>query len=64
MIYHQVTLAGNGFIGDNCMLGAGAKVLGGVKLGNNVKVGLNAVVIEDIPDDSTVVLSKPRIIKR
>ena len=36
----------------------------GVKLGNNVKVGLNAVVIEDIPDDSTVVLTKPRIIKR
>lgn len=40
------------------------KYWGGVKLGNNVKVGLNAVVIEDIPDDSTVVLTKPRIIRR
>ena len=49
-------------IGDNVLLGAGCKVLGGVHIGNNAKVGANAVVIEDIPDNSTCVLSKPRIL--
>lgn len=63
-MYHQVTLAGGGKIGDNCMFGAGSKVLNNVTIGNNVKVGLNAVVIEDIPDNATVVLNRPRIIIR
>lgn len=45
-IYHQVTLAGGGEIGDNCLFGAGSKVLGRVQLGNYVNVGMNAVVIE------------------
>lgn len=49
-------------MGDNCLLGAGAKVPG--ELGDNVKVGLNAIVIEDIPDNSTAILSNPRIINR
>lgn len=61
-IYHQVTLAGGGKIGDNVLLGAGSKVLDNVCIGNNVKVGLNAIVIDDIPDFSTVVLEKPRVI--
>lgn len=62
-IFHQVTVAnGGGTIGDNVMLGAGSKVLSGVNIGKNVKVGMNAVVIEDVPDNATVVLSKPRII--
>ena len=61
-LFHHVTLAGGGIIGDNCMIGAGAKILNNVKIGNNVKVGLNAVVVEDIPDNTTVVLQKPRII--
>ncbi|MDC1846523.1 MULTISPECIES: hypothetical protein [Bacteroides] len=34
----------------------------GVSIGNNVKVGANAVVVEDVPDNATVVLPKPRII--
>ena len=51
-------------IGDNVMLGAGSKVLPGVTIGNNVKVGANCVVVEDIPDNATVVLPKPRIILR
>ena len=63
-IYHQVTLAGGGKIGDNVMLGAGSKVLDNVTIGNNVRVGLNAVVIEDIPDGATVVLPRPRIITK
>nr|WP_254592908.1 hypothetical protein [Bacteroides sp. Marseille-P8574] len=34
----------------------------GVSIGNNVKVGANAVVVENVPDNATVVLPKPRII--
>lgn len=44
------------------MFGAGSKVLKGVTIGSNVRVGANAVVIEDIPDGATVVLQRPRII--
>lgn len=39
-------------------------MLDNVMIGNNVHVGLNAVVIEDIPDGSTVVLQRPRIITK
>jgi len=46
------------------MLGAGVKVIDNVTIGNNVRVGLNAVVIEDIPDGATVVLQRPRIITK
>lgn len=63
VIYHQVTIMdGNVIIGDNVLLGAGAKVLPNVTIGNNVKVGANCVVVENIPDNSTVVLTKPRLI--
>lgn len=62
-IFQQVTIShGEVIIGDNVMLGAGAKVLPGVTIGNYVKVGANCVVCEDIPDNATVVLLKPRII--
>ena len=65
-IFHQVTIGeGNGgapTIGDNCYIGAGAKIVGKIHIGNNVKIGANCVVFEDIPDNSTVVLPKPRII--
>lgn len=49
-------------IGDNVLLGSNVYVSPGVKIGNNVKVGANCVVVEDIPDNATVVLQKPRII--
>ena len=42
-------------IGDNVYIGVGCKVLGSVTIGNNVKIGANAVVVKDIPDDSTAV---------
>lgn len=62
-IFQQVTIMSGGtIIGDNVMIGAGAKILGGVKIGNNVKIGANAVVISDVPDNATVVMQKPRII--
>ena len=48
--------AWGGKILDNVMIGAGAKILPGVTIGNNVKVGANCVVVEDVPDNCTVVL--------
>ena len=62
-IFQQVTIAhGNVRIGNNVMIGAGAKILPNVNIGNNVKIGANCVVVEDIPDGATVVMPKPRII--
>ena len=71
-IFHQVTIGSNtaegskhtGFpvIGDNVMIGAGAKIIGGVRIGNNVRIGANCVVVEDVPDNATVVMQKPRVI--
>lgn len=53
---------GTPVIGDNVYIGAGAKIVGGVRIGNNVRIGANCVVVDDISDNSTVVLPKPRII--
>lgn len=63
IIYHNSTLGGTGKdknkrhpdLGDNVMVGSGAKVLGPIKIGNNVKIGANSVVLKDIPDNTTVV---------
>ena len=64
-IFQQVTIAHGGVrIGDNVLIGAGAKILPQVTIGNNVKIGANCVVVEDIPDNATVVLPKPIIIKK
>ena len=49
-------------IGDNVTIGAGAVVLGKIKIGNNVNIGANAVVVDDVPDNCTVVPLKSRII--
>ena len=43
-------------------IGCGAKIIGGVRVGNNVRIGANCVVCQDIPDNATVVLEKPRVI--
>ncbi|WP_100656483.1 serine O-acetyltransferase [Alteromonas flava] len=42
-------------IGNDVFIGAGAKIVGGVRVGNNVKIGANAVVVKDVEDDLTVV---------
>jgi serine O-acetyltransferase len=51
-------------IGDNVDIGAGAKVLGAIKVGNNVVIGANAVVIRDVPDNCVAAgvpaVNKPR----
>ena len=62
-IYHQVTLGGTGkdknkrhpTIGNNVMVGAGAKVLGPIVIGNHVKIGAGSVVLKNVQDNVTVV---------
>ena len=62
-IYQGATLGGTGkdhnkrhpTLGNNVVVGAGAKVLGNITVGNNVKIGANSVVLKDVPDDCTVV---------
>lgn len=49
-------------IGDNCLIGAGAVLIGDIKIGNFVKIGAGAVVNTDIPDNSTVVSQPVRIL--
>jgi len=70
-LFQGVTLGGTGkekgkrhpTIGDNVVIGAGAKVLGNITIGNNSIIGANAVVIRDVPDHSTVVGVPGRIAK-
>lgn len=67
-IWHQVTVArargkGGATIGDDVLIGAGAKILGGIRIGNRAKIGANAVVVEDVPDDATVVGIPARVVK-
>ena len=50
-------------IGNNVDIGAGAKVLGNIRIGNNVVIGANAVVLTDVPDNSLAV-GVPAIIKQ
>lgn len=49
-------------IGNNVDIGAGAKVLGKIRIGNNVLIGANAVVITDVPDNS-IAVGVPAVIK-
>lgn len=49
-------------IGDNCNIGAGAKILGSICIGNNVSIGANAVVLNDVPDNATAIGVPARII--
>ena len=47
-------------IGDNCVIGAGACIVGGIKIGNNCNIGANCTVFKDVPDNTTVVCPPPR----
>ncbi len=71
-IYHQVTLGGNGrekhskrhpTVQDNVLIGAGAKILGPVTIGNNSMIGAGSIVLDDVPENSTVTGMKARVIK-
>lgn len=62
-IYHGVTLGGTGkekgkrhpSVGNNVIIGAGAKILGPVYIGNGAKIGAGAVVLQDVPANSTAI---------
>ncbi len=70
-LFQGVTLGGTGkergkrhpTLGNHVVVGAGAKVLGGISIGDNVKVGANAVVLRSVPANSTVVGNPGRIVK-
>lgn len=71
-MYHGVTLGGTGkdkgkrhpTIGDNVIIGAGAKILGPITIGNDVKIGSNSVVLRDVPNGATAVGIPAKIINR
>ena len=50
-------------LGDNVFIGAGAKIIGAVRIGSDVKIGANAVVTRDLPDGATAVGVPARVIK-
>nr|WP_242042948.1 serine O-acetyltransferase [Leptolyngbya sp. FACHB-60] len=72
LIYQGVTLGGTGkevgkrhpTLGDNVVVGAGAKVLGNIYLGHNVRIGAGSVVLREVPSDCTVVGVPGRIVYR
>lgn len=72
LIYHGVTLGGTGkdvgkrhpTIGNNVLVGAGAKILGPMKVGNNCRIAANSVVLKEIPDNCTAVGIPARIVKK
>ncbi|MGD1917512.1 MAG: serine O-acetyltransferase [Pleurocapsa sp.] len=72
LIYQNVTLGGTGkqtgkrhpTLGENVVVGSGAKVLGNIIIGNDVRVGAGSIVLIDVPDNSTVVGVPGRIVSR
>jgi serine O-acetyltransferase len=71
-MYHGVTLGGVSLekgkrhptIKDNVVIGAGAKILGAITVGENSRIGANAVVVKDVPPDSVVVGVPGQIVVR
>lgn len=67
-IYQNVTIGEAGGaaprIGEGCLIGAGAVLVGGITIGSRAKIGAGAVVSTDVPAGCTVVAQPPRILKR
>lgn len=71
-IFHDVTLGGTGkekgkrhpTIGNNVLIGSGAKVLGNIIIGDNVKIGANSVILNDVPDGVTIVGIPGKIVNK
>src|SRR5262249_44726591 len=71
LIYQGVTLGGTGAergkrhptIGNGVVIGTGAKVLGNIVIGDNVKIGAGSVVVHPVPDNSTVVGVPGRVVR-
>jgi len=72
LIYQQVTLGGVSLntgkrhptVKSGAVIGAGAKVLGNITIGQNAKIGANSVVVKDVPDNSTAVGIPAHVIKK
>lgn len=72
LIYQQVTLGGTGnehgkrhpAIGNNVIIGAGAKILGNIKIGDNTRIGAGSVVVDDVPEHCTVVGVPGRVVQQ
>lgn len=72
LIYQGVTLGGTGkehgkrhpTLGDNVVVGSGAKVLGNITIGSNSRIGAGSVVIDDVPENSTVVGIPGRVVQQ
>ena len=70
-LFQGVTLGGTGkergkrhpTLGNHVVVGAGAKILGGIKIGDNVKIGANSVVLKSVPANSTMIGVPARVIK-
>lgn len=70
-LFQGVTLGGTGkergkrhpTLGNHVVVGAGAKILGGIKIGDNVKIGANSVVLKSVPANCTVIGVPGRVIK-
>lgn len=70
LLYQGVTLGGTGkehgkrhpTLGDNIVVGSGAKILGNINIGSNSRIGAGSVVIDDVPENSTVVGIPGRIV--
>jgi serine O-acetyltransferase len=71
-LYHGVTLGGYNYepikrhptLGNNVLIGAGAKILGNIKIGDNVKVGAGSIVINDLAEQKTVVAETAKEISK
>lgn len=57
-------MKGSPTIGNNVFIGAGASIIGNVRIGDNCRIGSNCTVTQDIPENSLVVMEKPLIIKK
>jgi serine O-acetyltransferase len=67
-IEHQVTIGAergeSPILGSDIFIGAGAKVIGAVRIGDGARIGANAVVVDDVPEHCTVVGIPARIVRR
>jgi serine O-acetyltransferase len=67
-VEHQVTIGAEQrrapVLGDHIFIGAGAKIIGGVRVGSHARIGANAVVVHDVPANCTVVGVPARIVRR